>query len=78
MNEDRHTPLLANYLTASELCAELHISPRTLERWLVKRNGPPRTRLGGRVLFSRTDVAQWLRERSEAAPKRCGRQRRRA
>ena len=62
-------PILADFLTKEELAAELRRNPRTLDRWEVLGMGPPRTRVGRKVLYRRASVQKWLvaQERSTAA-----------
>ena len=55
------------YLTQVELAARWRISPRTLERWRWAGEGLPFTKVGGRVLYSLSDI-----EAYEAAQTRCG------
>jgi hypothetical protein len=52
-------PILSG-LTKEELAAELRRNPRTLDRWRVLGTGPPRTRVGRKVLYRRTSVQKWL------------------
>jgi hypothetical protein len=54
------------YLTQVELAARWRISPRTLERWRWAGEGLPFTKVGGRVLYSLSDI-----EAYEAAQTRC-------
>lgn len=39
-----------------ELARRWKISPRTLERWRWLKQGPKFLRIGGRVLYRRTDI----------------------
>jgi hypothetical protein len=55
----------AAFLTQGELAARWRISPRTLERWRWAGAGLPFTKVGGRVLYSVTDI-----EAYEAAQRR--------
>jgi hypothetical protein len=52
-------PILSE-LTKEELAAELRPNPRTLDRWQILGQGPPRTRVGRTVLYRRTSVQKWL------------------
>ncbi len=54
--------LLDGYLTVLECCRELGINRRTLERWQALDEGPPKTRIGGRVYYRRDSVVAWLRD----------------
>ena len=53
--------LQAEYLTQSQLAAELGRSVRTLDRWALTGNGPPRTRIGRLTLYRRGGVIDWLK-----------------
>jgi hypothetical protein len=55
-------PILAEFLTLEALASELQRNKRTLDRWNALGNGPPRTRVGRRVLYRRTSVQKWLLE----------------
>ncbi|WP_024520974.1 helix-turn-helix domain-containing protein [Bradyrhizobium sp. Tv2a-2] len=58
-----HTePILAEFLTLEALAAELQRNKRTLDRWDALGIGPPRTRVGRRVLYRRASVQKWLLE----------------
>ena len=49
------------YLTTSELAELLHIKRNTIERWRTSKICPiPWTRIGGRVLYERSDVLGYL------------------
>ena len=49
-------------LTCSEVASTLRMHPKTVERW-ARIGRLPCFRVGGRVLFSRGDILQWLAER---------------
>jgi hypothetical protein len=53
-------PLLLEFLTKEQLATELGRNPRTLDRWAVLGNGPPRTRIGRKVLYRRASVEKWI------------------
>lgn len=55
-------PILAEFLTLEALASELQRDKRTLDRWNVLGIGPPRTRVGRRVLYRRASVQKWLLE----------------
>lgn len=63
-------PILAEFFTLEALAAELRRNKRTLDRWDVLGVGPPRTRVGRRVLYRRASVQTWLLEQEGGA---CGR-----
>jgi excisionase family DNA binding protein len=53
--------LLADYLTREELAKELRVTPRTINRWRDMPDGIPCTEIGGRVLYRRAAIEQWLK-----------------
>jgi predicted DNA-binding transcriptional regulator AlpA len=55
--------ILADYLTPEQLAAELGIARRTLDRWHVCRQGPPRTTIGRTPYYRRDSVEKWLADR---------------
>jgi phage terminase Nu1 subunit (DNA packaging protein) len=52
--------ILSDFLTKQELAAELGREMRTLDRWDALGIGPPRTRVGRKVLYRRASVQKWL------------------
>jgi hypothetical protein len=52
--------LQAEYIDKAMLCAGLGISTRTLDRLEVARIGPPKTKIGKRVLYRKDSVRTWL------------------
>ena len=52
--------ILSDFLTREQLAAELQRNARTLDRWEALGIGPPRTRVGRRVLYRRASVQRWL------------------
>ena len=59
--------LLSEFITRDELAKELRISPRTLDAWVWKRQGPPRLKLGGRCYYKRQAVNEWLDTQASGA-----------
>ena len=53
-------PILSEFMTIEELAAELGRNKRTLDRWDALGTGPPRTRVGRKVLYRRSSVQRWL------------------
>lgn len=47
-------------LTATEVADLLGVSERTLNRWHALRVGPPRCKLGRKVLYRRAALEEWL------------------
>jgi hypothetical protein len=58
------TVVLSGYVPEKQLAAELNCSVRTLRRWTERRTGPPVTKIGGRLWYSRAGIDTWLRWRS--------------
>jgi excisionase family DNA binding protein len=52
--------VLNDYLTSEQLAQQLGVSLRTVARWHALRQGPPRTRVGRRVLYRLDSVKTWL------------------
>jgi len=48
------------YLTIKEVAEKLNVSIRTLNRWHALRVGPPRCKVGNKVLFRDDALNQWL------------------
>jgi hypothetical protein len=60
-------PLLSEFFEKEELAKELNKTPRTLDRWDALGIGPPRTRVGRKVLYRRTSVQRWLAAQEQSA-----------
>jgi hypothetical protein len=54
-----------DFFSEQQLGVELNVTLRTLRRWQQLRIGPPRTRVGRRVLYRKTAVIQWLVNREQ-------------
>ncbi|WP_457650858.1 helix-turn-helix transcriptional regulator [Profundibacter sp.] len=59
MNTEKK-PLLSEWIERKELARELNVTPDTLARWAGNRIGPPWVKIGRRVLYRRSAVAEWL------------------
>jgi predicted DNA-binding transcriptional regulator AlpA len=62
--------ILADYFTKQQLAAELGRTVRTLDRWLLRGDGPPKTPHGRDVLFRKEAVREWMRSREQKRPQR--------
>jgi hypothetical protein len=51
--------LMADAYTRVQLAKELRVSERTLERWCSQGIGPPRRRMGRRVIYLHNEVLAW-------------------
>jgi predicted site-specific integrase-resolvase len=63
------TPMSDTFLNQSRLASRWHLSPRTLERWRWKGEGPAYLKLGGRVVYRIEDILAYeqARERQSTA-----------
>lgn len=52
--------ILADYMDTAQLAAELDVTPLTIIRWRLQKQGPPVTHIGRRVLYRRSAVQAWL------------------
>jgi hypothetical protein len=57
--------VLSDFLTHTAMAQELGIHERTLSRLHTKRIGPPRIKLGKKVLYHRPSVIAWLASQQE-------------
>ncbi len=57
--------VLTDFVTPAGLANELGVCPRTLDRWNVLGEGPPRVKIGRRVLYRRSSVLEWLANREQ-------------
>ena len=48
------------YVTAGRLASLLGVTVRTLSRWDAAGNGPPKIKIGKKVLFDLDKVPEWL------------------
>jgi len=65
---ERAGTLLRPFLSPFELCKQLGIDGRTLQRWRAAGEAPPRTMIGGRTWYRKSSVEAWLRDREETSP----------
>ncbi len=47
----------------------LGVSPRTLDRWHLLREGPPRIALGRKIRYRRAALEQWILTRETIGPR---------
>jgi predicted DNA-binding transcriptional regulator AlpA len=59
--------VLDGFLRREDLARQLGVSPRTIDRWQVLREGPPRVSVGRTVLYNVESVREWLRSREQQA-----------
>jgi len=70
--QTEETPILGNLMDRPETADELDVTPRSLDRWAWRREGPPRFKIGNKVYYHRADVEAWLRKKKQAAADRWG------
>ena len=66
---DSASPLLSDYVDKPGIAGELRCTPRTVDR-LSLYEGLPYVQVGGKRLFRRSAVLEWLRERETPKGKR--------
>jgi predicted DNA-binding transcriptional regulator AlpA len=64
--------ILDDFWTKKDLATQLKTSPRTLDRWELAGNGPPKVQIGRTILYRKESVSQWLisRETTRRRPDR--------
>jgi hypothetical protein len=70
--EQRSRPresVLADYDDEDELCAQLGICKKTLNRWLAAGTGPPCTVIGRKKRFRRASTAKWILDKERRQEK---------
>ena len=55
------------FLNQARLAGRWQLSPRTLERWRWKGEGPPFVKIGGRVVYRLEDVEAYERNQLRAS-----------
>jgi len=60
-HEPKHS-VLNDWIIRAELAQQLSVTTDTLARWATRGIGPPRIRIGRRVLYRRASVEKWLAE----------------
>jgi predicted DNA-binding transcriptional regulator AlpA len=53
---------LSDWISREDLAGQLLVTTDTLARWATKGSGPPRIRIGRRVLYRKSSVEKWLSE----------------
>ncbi|MCF6317555.1 MAG: helix-turn-helix domain-containing protein [Marinosulfonomonas sp.] len=62
MATENRQGVLSDWIKRDELARQLSVTTDTLARWATQGIGPPRIRIGRRVLYRRTSVEKWLTE----------------
>jgi predicted site-specific integrase-resolvase len=68
-DQERFDPL-SEYLTPRETAEALRISPRTLDNWHARREGPARTVVAGKRYYAKSEIERWLLAQQEPTPVR--------
>ena len=55
------TAAAKSYQSEEEFAAELGVQVSTLRRWHTLRTGPPRTKLGRKIVYDRELTAGWIK-----------------
>jgi len=53
------------FLTRADVARFLSVSSRTIARWEHLRQGPPRIKIGNRILYRRESLLDWLKSHEE-------------
>jgi hypothetical protein len=61
------TNILKDYISQTDLAAQLGKSVKTLVRWELDGKGPPVTRIGREVFYSIPSFEKWLKAQERAA-----------
>ena len=61
--------LLEDYLSEHAAAPELKQTVRTLRSWRARGEGPPWTRIGRLVFYSRAGIAHWLKGLEQKPPR---------
>jgi hypothetical protein len=64
INDRNSHPAGEKYLTNRDICRMLQVSPRTLQKWRDEKI-IPFSRLKGKILYSKPDIAAWLATMTE-------------
>jgi excisionase family DNA binding protein len=56
---------MPNLVTTAEAATILTLSPRTLENWRARQEGPPYKKLGTTVRYDTADLEKWLEESAQ-------------
>jgi len=48
-------------------CAKFQITERTAHRWQALKTGPARIKIGRKLFYRKSAIAEWLRKREQQA-----------
>jgi hypothetical protein len=63
------TALLADYMDEAEFSKEIGKAQVTVRKMRARGKGPPYVKLGGTILYKRTDAASWLLSLTRKPPR---------
>ena len=65
--------LLADYYTPEQAAHAIGLTRRTLDGMYARREGPPRTKVGGRIYYRKESLRRWLLEQEQHLVRSCTR-----
>jgi len=68
---ENNSTIIDNLLTRLEVAKLLGVTPRSLDRWAWRREGPTRFKIGRLTYYDKSDIVAWL-EKLKADSGRCG------
>jgi predicted DNA-binding transcriptional regulator AlpA len=68
-----HTFITEEYWERKEFAQVMGVDPRSVDTWEVKGIGPPRIKIGKRILYRKSSVMQWLATRETSRNRRMAR-----
>ncbi len=58
--------LLADYYTPEQAAQAIGLTRRTLDSMYARREGPPRTKVAGRIYYRKDALRRWLLDQEQA------------
>jgi predicted DNA-binding transcriptional regulator AlpA len=58
---------LLERMTHEQVAAWLGVSPRTLDRWKARGDGPPRIKIGRQLFYRGASLKAWFESREKAS-----------
>ena len=68
-SQHHQTTAAGDMLDRQAAATFLGVSPRTLDRWHLLREGPPRIALGRKIRYRRAALEQWILTRETIGPR---------
>ncbi len=62
---DLGNSVLDGYMTKSQFAQMFGKTARTIDRWALMGDGPPRVQIGRTILYSKASVEAWLKGREK-------------